>query len=71
MAEQLISALSGRFDPADYKDQYRERVMDLVRTKQSGGKPKVATFRPKKQKEDDLDDVLAASLAGLGRKKTG
>lgn len=69
MAEQLVSALSGRFDPSEYRDEYRARVMDLIKTKERGGKPKVTAFRPKKQKEDQLDDVLAASLAELRGKK--
>ncbi len=68
MAEQLVSALSGHFDPSQYKDEYRARVMDLIKTKQRGGKPKVKVFKPREQKEDQLDDVLAASLAGLRKK---
>ncbi len=65
MAAQLLSALSGKFDPAQFRDEYRARVMELVEAKAAGHKPKVVAFRPKKQKEDQLEDVLAASLAGL------
>lgn len=64
MAEQLIDALHGAFDPTQYRDQYRARVLELVETKAAGRKPKVIAFRPKKQKEDQLADALEASLAG-------
>jgi DNA end-binding protein Ku len=68
MAEQLLTALYGEFDPAEYHDEYRARVMDLVETKARGRKPKVTKFRPRTEKKDDqLDDVLAASLAKVKR----
>jgi DNA end-binding protein Ku len=65
MAEQLISALHGPFDPSRFRDEYRARVLDLVETKAAGRKPKVVAFRPKKQKDDQLADALAASLADV------
>jgi DNA end-binding protein Ku len=70
MAAQLVDALSGEFDPSEFADQYRARVLELVEAKARGKKVKVAKFRPRKQADDDsLDDVLAASLKSLGRKK--
>ena len=68
MAEQLIAALHGEFDPTKFHDEYRARVLDLVETKAAGRKPKVVAFRPKKQK-DDLADALEASLAGMKSSK--
>ena len=65
MAEQLIEALHGEFEPEKYHDEYRARVLDLVETKAAGRKPKVVAFRPKKQKEDQLAGALEASLKGL------
>ncbi|HEY0590186.1 MAG TPA: Ku protein [Thermoanaerobaculia bacterium] len=70
MAAQLVEALTGEFDPSAFRDEYRERVLELVETKAKGGKVKVRKFRPKKGTEEDLDDVLAASLKGL-KKKAG
>ncbi len=69
MAEQLIEALHGPFDPTKYRDQYRARVLDLVETKAAGRKPKVVAFRAKKQKEEKLADALEASLAGMKTSK--
>lgn len=72
MASQLLDALHGTFDPSEYRDEYRARVMELVETKAAGGKPKVKAFRPKPQEETDhIADVLAASLAGMKRKARG
>jgi DNA end-binding protein Ku len=68
MAEQLVDALEERFDPTQFRDEYRERVMDLIKTKSRGGKVKVARFTPKKTTDDKLDKALQASLAGLRRK---
>jgi DNA end-binding protein Ku len=36
MAEQLVASLSTEFDPAKYKDTYREKVIELVNRKAEG-----------------------------------
>lgn len=69
MAEQLVDALSGEFDPSAYRDEYRARVMELVEAKAAGEKPKLRKFRPRAEKEASLDEALAASLAGAGKKR--
>lgn len=71
MAEQLLEALHDRFDPAQFRDEYRARVMDLIETKAAGKKPKVVKFRPKAKETDDVTDALAASLAGMKKKAGG
>jgi DNA end-binding protein Ku len=64
MAEQLLGALHGEFDPSEYRDEYRARVMELIEAKSKGRKPKVEKFRPRRvKKEEELDNILAASLA--------
>ncbi|MGZ8711017.1 MAG: non-homologous end joining protein Ku [Thermoanaerobaculia bacterium] len=70
MAGQLLEALHDEFDPAQFRDEYRARVMDLIETKAAGKKPKVVKFRPKKE-TDDVTDALAASLAGMKKKAGG
>lgn len=67
MASQLLAALHDKFDPTQFHDEYRARVMDLVETKAAGRKPKVVKFRPKKE-SDDVTDALAASLAGMKKR---
>jgi DNA end-binding protein Ku len=71
MAEQLIEALHGPFDPSQYHDEYRARVLDLIEMKAKGKKPKVVAFRPKKVKDDQLANALQASLAKTKRKAHG
>jgi DNA end-binding protein Ku len=68
MAGQLVEALSGEFDPAEFSDEYRERVLELVETKASGGTVKLKKFRPRKEADESLDEVLAASLKGLKKR---
>ena len=70
MAEQLLEALHDEFDPAQFRDEYRDRVLELVETKAAGRKPKVVKFRPRVKETDDVTDALAASLAGM-KKKAG
>jgi DNA end-binding protein Ku len=64
MATQLIGALHGEFDPSQYRDEYRARVMELVEAKAAGGgRQKLKVFRPRVVKEDKITDALEASLA--------
>lgn len=71
MAGQLLEALHDEFDPTQFRDEYRARVMELVEMKAAGKKPKVVKFRPKETDAEDVTDVLAASLAGLKKKAGG
>jgi DNA end-binding protein Ku len=61
MAEQLVSALEDDFDPAEYRDEYRDRVLELVQAKAEG---KTLEFREpaKRRAEGDLAASLEASL---------
>lgn len=70
MAEQLISALHADFDITQFRDDYHDRVMELIETKAAGKKPKVVKFRPRAKESEDVADALAASLAGM-KKKAG
>ena len=40
MAEQLVAALEGQFDPTEFHDELRERVLELVERKARGGRIK-------------------------------
>jgi DNA end-binding protein Ku len=69
MAEQLVDALAGEFDAEEFRDDYRDRVMELIELKSKGKKPKVTKFRPRVVKDDSLDKALAASLAATGKRR--
>ena len=36
MAQQLIDSLSAEFDPDKFRDDYRDRVLDLIERKAAG-----------------------------------
>lgn len=68
MAEQLVGLLAGEFNPADYKDEYRERVMQFIEHKAKGKKPRLHAVKTKR-KAASLDSVLAKSLQSLKKEK--
>lgn len=61
MARQLIGMLEAEFKPEEYRDEYRERVLELVEEKARGGGVKVVPFRKPKASED-LSSALEESL---------
>lgn len=69
LAEQLISALEGDFDPAEWRDEYRDRLMDFIKKKAKGRAPKVRKLRPKRETTKSLEDVLAASLKAMEKER--
>lgn len=61
MAEQLVDMLAADFEPEEYEDEYRERVLALIETKSRGGS--ISKYRPRKAATtDDLAGALEASL---------
>jgi len=76
MAQQLIDSLSSEFDPTSYRDEYREKVLELIEMKASGQEIAVQPEAPEPAKVPDLMAALEASLAavkddGAGKKKSG
>lgn len=69
MARQLVSALTGPFDAADFKDTYRARVEELIEAKARGRRTTVHRFRPKKPAGKDLSQLLQASLKNARKKQ--
>jgi DNA end-binding protein Ku len=78
MAQQLIDSLSSEFDPTRYRDEYRDKVLELIERKAQGEEITVQPEAPKPEKVPDLMAALEASLAavsdddsdGGGKKKT-
>ncbi len=68
MAKQLVSLLEGEFNPADFKDEYRERVREFVEQKAKGKAPRL---RPVKTKRGtaSLENVLSKSIQSLKKEK--
>ena len=63
MAQQLVQAMTGEFDPAEYRDEYREALMSVIQAK-IDGQP-VETPEPVVETRGltDLMAVLEASVA--------
>jgi len=68
MAKHLVSLLEGDFNPADYKDEYRERVKEFIARKAKGRAPRLAAVK-QKRKTTALDSVLAKSIEALRKEK--
>jgi DNA end-binding protein Ku len=65
MAQQLIDSLSSEFEPEKYRDEYREKVLELVERKASGEEIAVQPEAPAPKKVPDLMAALEASLAAV------
>lgn len=66
LAEQLVAMLEDRFDPAEYRDDYRERLLRLIEAKARGQVIPLAERRPR-ESSGELLDALEASLRGQKR----
>jgi DNA end-binding protein Ku len=65
MAQQLIDSLSGDFDPSKYRDEYRDKVLELIERKAQGEEIAVQPEAPQPAKVPDLMAALEASLAAV------
>jgi DNA end-binding protein Ku len=65
MARQLIESLTDEFDPDKYKDEYREKVLQLIERKAEGEEIAVQPEAPEPAKVPDLMAALEASLAAV------
>ena len=62
MAAQLIGAMTGEFDPAQYRDEYREALMQVIESKIEG-RETVAVEAP--EEGTKLVDLMAALQASV------
>ena len=69
MAKQLVGLLEeDAFNAKDYKDEYRERVMEFIEKKARGKAPRLHAVKAKR-KVGELDSVLEKSLRTLRKEK--
>jgi DNA end-binding protein Ku len=68
MATQLVGLLKGGFDPKEFKDEYRARVMEFVEKKAKGHKPRLHLVKARK-KTTSLEKVLSKSIEALKKRK--
>ena len=66
MAEKLIESLSDEFDPAAYRDEYREELLNLIEQKAEGKEVVTsASEEPEPTKAPDLMAALEESIAAV------
>src|SRR5215218_11035818 len=78
MAKQLIDSLTSDFNPEKYRDEYRERVLDVIERKAQGETVVVEAPPEEPKKVPDLMSALEASIAaakspagdGAGKQKS-
>jgi DNA end-binding protein Ku len=68
IAEQLVDALAGPFEPDAYHDTYREKVVALAEKKARGEKVRLPRAKPRKAPRS-LEAALKASVRAAKEKK--
>jgi DNA end-binding protein Ku len=72
MAERLIDSLSTKFEPASYRDEYREQLMSLIEDKAEGREIVASEAEePRPTKAPDLMAALEESIAAVQGHKEG
>ena len=62
MARQLVSAMTAEFDPSEYKDEYRDALMQVIESKIEGHEVKAVEQPEETGKLVDLMAALEASV---------
>jgi DNA end-binding protein Ku len=62
LAEQLVSALEGEFDPSQFHNEYRERLREYLEQKAKGKQPRLHKPRARKASSGSLESMLRASV---------
>lgn len=69
MAENLVDMMAMEFEPDDFKDEYKEAVMKVVRAKVEGREDLVEA--PEVETETTVVDLMSALKASVERAKAG
>jgi len=67
MAQQLIDSLTTDFDPSQYRDEYRDAVLEMIERKAEGHS--VAVEAPEPRQPDEVPDLMAALEASISSSK--
>jgi DNA end-binding protein Ku len=71
MARQLVEAMTGEFDPVQYRDEYREALLKVIEAKVEGTEMAAPAPVVESRGLTDLMAVLEASVAAARRKGAG
>lgn len=69
LAEQLIEAKSGKFDPKAFKDSYQEGLLEIIQAKLAHRKVHLPAGRPEPGNVVNIMDALKRSLAETKKKQ--
>jgi DNA end-binding protein Ku len=67
MAQQLIDSLTSEFEPEKYRDEYRERVLDLIERKAQG---ETIVIEEPAEEPKEVPDLMAALEASIAASKS-
>jgi DNA end-binding protein Ku len=67
MATDLVGSMTAKFNPKLYKDEYRQRLMDLIERKAKG--QKIVTQPPSDEKPHRVINLMAALEQSLAEAK--
>jgi DNA end-binding protein Ku len=67
LARQLIGALEGKFEPGEYEDEHRKRVLELIDKKAAGEE---IVVQPQAAAAGQIVDLMEALEASLAQAKT-
>lgn len=62
LGRQLIAALAGELEPDAFREEYRERVLELVAAKRKGKRLPARAFKPQRVDDAELFETLRLSL---------
>jgi DNA end-binding protein Ku len=71
MARQLVSAMTAEFNPAEYKDEYRDALMEVIESKVEGHEVKAPEPAEETGKLVDLMAALEASVNAAKAARAG
>jgi DNA end-binding protein Ku len=72
MAASLVESLGADFDPAQFHDEYRDAVVDLIERKRTTGDTRPAPAAPKRDEgPDSMTDLLSALQASVEAARAG
>ena len=69
MAEQLVNTLAGSFTPENYRDEYKEKLMEIINAKLKG--KKIEVEEPDEPEATNVVDLMARLQESLAIGKKG
>lgn len=70
MANKLVEQLTEKFDITSYKDEYTDKLLKIIKDKAKGKKQAAPKLKVVHKQNDDLMEMLKASLENKKKKKS-